>query len=281
MPAASPTSIARRSHHTTTRDHAGTDRDRFRRPEVDDAGDLVEKGRDGFGRRHPIRLHAPGDANLHDADAGDDPADVARRETPIDEAVQPVGFSDVNARVLVLDAEQELAVSAKSEDVRDAGVGSVGPDDESRGAGIPKIESALRALRRDERRLVRLQRGRHILRVEAAMRFADPADLCEERGVAPLQRLQSVQVQLRDIHGPLRLCRSGDRPQQLHAGSGRGKDVVERNLGRRRRVGDESHACSGVLGSAGERRLNHSGELLSQIQNQLLRQFDVEHPVRQ
>jgi hypothetical protein len=121
MPAASPTSIARRvATGRTTRDHAGTDRDRFRPSEIDDAGDLVEKGRDGFGRRHPTRLHAPGDANLHDADAGHDPADVARREAPIEEAVQPVGFSDLHAGVLVLDAEQELAVSAESEDLRDA-----------------------------------------------------------------------------------------------------------------------------------------------------------------
>ena len=65
------------------------------------------------------------------------------------------GFGELDAGVLVLDAEQELAVAAEPEDLRDARVRAVGADDESRGAGVAEIEAALRALRRDERRLVR------------------------------------------------------------------------------------------------------------------------------
>jgi hypothetical protein len=72
----------------------------------------------------------------------------------------------------------------------------------------------------DKRRLIPFETCGHVVRVVAAMRLADVLDLREERRVALLQRLQSVQVQLRAVHGFLRFARAGERPQNLHAGVG-------------------------------------------------------------
>src|SRR5688572_24979272 len=134
--------------------HAGPDRDGLCAPEVGDAGDLVEEGAHRLGRGEPARLHTPGETDLHGADTGDDPADVAGSEPAIDKAVKPVRFGQFAAGIFVLDTEEKLAVTAEAKGLGDSRIGSIGADDESRGARVAEVEAALRALCRHERRLV-------------------------------------------------------------------------------------------------------------------------------
>ena len=159
MPAASPTSIARRiATGWTTPPHGIM-------PARIETGfaRLKSAMREILSRKGPIASVAvsrpdctrPARPTCTDADAGDNPADVAGSETTIDEAVKPVRFGQLDAGILVLDTKQKLAVAAEAEGLRDSRVGTIGPDDESRGARVAEIEAALRALRRHERRLVR------------------------------------------------------------------------------------------------------------------------------
>jgi hypothetical protein len=78
------------------------------------------------------------------------------------------------------------------------------------------------------------------------MRLADVLDFREARRVALLQRLQSVQVQLRAVHGFLRFARAGERPQNLHARVGRRKDVFESGVRRGRSARSGLRIAAGI-----------------------------------
>ncbi len=68
--------------------------------------------------------------------------------------MQPVRLADLDAGVLVLDTEQEPGVATQPEHLRHARVRTVRPHDETRRPSIAEIETALRPLCGDERRLM-------------------------------------------------------------------------------------------------------------------------------
>ena len=87
---------------------------------------------------------APGEPHLHDADSGHDPADVARRQPAIDEAMQLVRIVDLHAGVLVFHSKQELRVLAEAEGFGDAGIRSIGAHEVACRSGGAQIEAVRR-----------------------------------------------------------------------------------------------------------------------------------------
>ncbi len=101
------------AHQSPTWYEAGADMDRRRVANIEERCDLLEEGAHCGLRFAGGAAQSPCQSDLDDADACNDPADIARRQTAIDETMQPVRAIDRQALIFVLDAEDEFAVLPK------------------------------------------------------------------------------------------------------------------------------------------------------------------------
>ena len=132
----------RRMHEAAARDQARANRLRLLGPEVDQRSDLVEKRRHHRLGAGPIAALAAREPDLDDVHARHDPADVARRETAIDEAMELVRVVELDAGILVLDTEEEASVLAEPQRLRHARLRTVRADDVACRVGAVDLESA-------------------------------------------------------------------------------------------------------------------------------------------
>src|SRR5262249_35125456 len=96
-----------RPHDAAAWNHPRADRDRSRATHVCDRRNLLDERPHRFSGGRLTFTQPAGDAHLKNAHACDDPSDIPRRKTSIDEAVEPARFDDVDTAVFVLDTKEE------------------------------------------------------------------------------------------------------------------------------------------------------------------------------
>ena len=71
----------------------------------------------GIADLSPRTRRAP---NLNDANTGDDPGDISRRQPTVDKAMQLVRLGNLHAHILVLKSEEKLGALAETQRFRDS-----------------------------------------------------------------------------------------------------------------------------------------------------------------
>ena len=134
--------------HAAARDHPGA---RAARP----IGALADQRRQAIEQRVDVGSAAERvparDADLQHARALERPAEVARGEAAVDEAMKRLGVVQLAARELELDAGEELAVRAQPAEPRDLRMRPVGADEVAREERPVDDPAVLVALERGQR----------------------------------------------------------------------------------------------------------------------------------